>query len=608
MKILTGRNILILALRAFCASTFREELDVLLRQCAIVACLMVSFSPNVPAAVVAQPAPSEGERQVEQDREKAIREAFISIDPSLVSQDRIEGEVSVGDQVKMAEEVERLRQTRKTQFKHLTWSHVRQMVTPDTVRARDQFLESREKNLETVLGRAVEIYIPAQIAKERTTLAKFRIAKAVRELFPSYTVTGNVKSGHLSGFSFIGDSWKMQFRQPIFRGGVLWNTLMLEFSNLEVAKSEYNQAISDLVADVSEAYFEYERTRNKLRDQQELFRKAQGQKKISDQKYEAKLLSEIEKLNTDSLYSQAQYDLETAHQELEIAKLELQKFLKLETEDEIEVKALYDIQRLSVGELQKSAGIPKGEAAQADQSDLDRLIDMAYQHRPDLQVEAFKLKAAQLAYRVALGKKGFPQVDVLMEFGELAEAFITDLDSKKRPKHSHEFKVGMEVTWPIGGNTLKYTYDHDQRAPSATNFLTSAGTRTRANSFSAGFLDDMGQFSSMIEAKISNLEQVVELEKTEREVIRDVKEAYFNFNKALIQVESAYKRMGYRDRLAQVAKHRLDTAEIQISEYLEAEIDFVEERALVYKALADFFLSKAKLNRSIGIRDYLVVD
>src|SRR3990167_1276881 len=88
---------------------------------------------------------------------------------------------------------------------------------------------------------------------------------------------------------------------------------------------------------------------------------------------------------------------------------------------------------------------------------------MAYQHRPDLQVEAFKLKAAQLAYRVALGKKGLPQVDVIMEFVELAEAFIEDLDSKKRPKHSHEFKVGMEVTWPIGGNTLKYTYDHDHK-------------------------------------------------------------------------------------------------------------------------------------------------
>jgi len=193
----------------------------------------------------------------------------------------------------------------------------------------------------------------------------------------------------------------------------------------------------------------------------------------------------------------------------------------------------------------------------------------------------------------------------LVEFGELAEAFISNAMD---PNHLHEFRFGMEMTWPFLGNTLKYTYDHDQHAPSVTQFQGGAGTRVRSNTFSAKLLDDMGQFSSMVEAKVNNLEQIVELEKTEREVVREVKEAYFNFNKALIQVESAYKRMGYRERLAQLAKHRLDVNEIQISEYLQAEMDFTEERALVYKALSDFFLSKAKLNRAIGIRDYLMVE
>ena len=228
-------------------------------------------------------------------------------------------------------------------------------------------------------------------------------------------------------------------------------------------------------------------------------------------------------------------------------------------------------------------------------------------HRPDLQVEASKLKATQYAYRVALGRR-LPTADFLVEYGELGEAFLQDLPTKRGPELKHEFKVGMEVAWPLAGNTLKYTYDHDQRAPSVTQFLSGQGTRTLGNSFSIGILDDMGQFSSMIEAKVNNLEQVVELEKTERDVIREVKEAFFNFNKSLIQVESTYKRMGYRERLAELAKHRLDNNEIQISEYLQAEMDFTQERGLVYQALANFFLSKAKLNRAIGVRDYLLVE
>jgi outer membrane protein TolC len=105
------------------------------------------------------------------------------------------------------------------------------------------------------------------------------------------------------------------------------------------------------------------------------------------------------------------------------------------------VKALYDMKNFDLENLKRTAVIPalQADPNQAGASDLDRFIDMAYQNRPDLQVDAVNLKAAQLAYRVALGKR-LPQVDVLMEFGEIAEAFIEDLDSKRRPKHSHEFK------------------------------------------------------------------------------------------------------------------------------------------------------------------------
>lgn len=573
----------------------------------VVSLLSVLILPslNAQSAQMVPPkaSPGKDERQIEKEREKAVLEALVSVNPSLAPPDELKGEVTVDQDIQVEEELLRLRETRKKQFKHLTWGHIKHAITRDSILAKGKFLEERDKNLSIVLERAVQVYIPAQVAKERITLARFRIAKAIRDFFPEASLSADVKKGSLSADAFTSDNWRMRFRVPVFRGGVLWNTFFLELANLEVAKREYDKAISDLVADVSEAYFEYERTRNALKDQEILFKKAEGQKKISDQKYASKIISEIEKLNTDSLYSQAQYDLETAQQEVEIGRLELQKFLDLKTEDPIEVASLYQIDKLNVESIKKASLTPAG-SGEKSQENLDRLIELAYEHRPDLQVEASKLKATQFAYRMALGKR-LPQFDLLVEFGELAEAFLIDTDD---PNHRHEFRFGMEMTWPFLGNTLKYTYDHDQRAPSVTQFRSGAGSRTRSNSFSVDLLNDMGQFSSMMEAKVSNLEQIVELEKTERDVVREVKEAFFNFNKALIQVESAYKRMGYRSRLAELAKHRLDTTEIQISEYLQAEMDYTEERGLVYKALSDFFLSKAKLNRALGVHDYLAVD
>ncbi|MBI4372558.1 MAG: TolC family protein [Candidatus Omnitrophica bacterium] len=562
-----------------------------------------SFSLHA-AALGPNPVSADDERKIEKDREQAILEAMAAIEPSLAAKSIVVAEAPEDRKAEIIREVERLRHARKQQFKHLSDSYIKQMVTPETVGEKEQFLIKREKNLEDILIRSMRVSVQTEVAKQRVTLAKFRIAKALRDFFPEAAFEADVKKGSLSAPAFTSDHWRMKFRIPVFRGGVLWNTLLLERANLEVARREYDKTVSDLIADVSQAYFEYERASNVLRDRRQLMEKAKGQKKFSDEKYRAKLISEIEKLNSDSLYSQAQYDLETAQQEVEIAKLELQKYLSLETNDPIEISSLYSVEALKVESLKKN---PFGMAAQGMsgkfENDLDRFIELAYENRPDLQVEASKLKATQLAYRVSLGQR-LPQFDFLLEFGELAEAFIVDTDD---PNHQHEFRFGMEASWPFLGNTLKYTYDHDQRAPSVTQFQGGAGTRIRSNTFSAELLDDLGQFSSMLEAKVNNLEQIVELEKTEREVVRDVKEAYFNFNKALIQVESAYKRMDYRARLAQLAKHRLDTNEIQISEYLQAEMDFTEERSLLYKALSDFFLSKTKLNRAIGIRDYLAV-
>ncbi len=550
------------------------------------------------------------ERAIEQDREKAIFEAVQSVNPPAKKEETrnaVENQnagVEIGQKDRIAQEVELLRLARKEQFKHLTWSQIKRTITLKTVAEKEEFLEARRKNLEAIISRAVSISVQADISKQRINLARFRIAKAIRDFFPETTFEADLKHGSLSIPAFVSDHWRTKFRIPVFRGGVLWNTLQLEMGNLEIAKRDYDKTVSNLIAAVSQAYFEYERAQNMLRDQEKLIEKVKEQKKISDEKYKAKLISEIEKLNTDSLFGQAQYDLETAEQEVEIAKLELQKFLNLETTDPINVSPLYSLDGLNVESLRKTPMIPGSAVDGKSSSDWEHLIELAYENRPDLQLESAKLKATQFAYRVSLGQR-LPQFDLLVEVGELAESFISD---SLHPKHRPEFRFGMEATWPFLGNTLKYAYDHDQHAKSVTQFQSGEGTRTLSHSFSAKILDDMGQFSSMLEAKISNLEQVVELEKTERDVVREVKEAYFNFKKALIQVESSYKRMGYRNRLAQLAKHRLDTNEIQISEYLQAEMDFTQERGLVYKALSELFLSKAKLNRAIGIRNYLPVE
>ena len=94
------------------------------------------------------------------------------------------------------------------------------------------------------------------------------------------------------------------------------------------------------------------------------------------------------------------------------------------------------------------------------------------------------------------------------------------------------------------------------------------------------------------------------LELSEKDIVSEVKESFYNYKRALIQLRSVYKRLAYRKKLVELAKHRSEINEIQISEYIQAEIDLINEQNNLYNAMVDFFLAKTSLNKAIGIKDY----
>lgn len=503
------------------------------------------------------------------------------------------------------EEVKLLREERKTQMPYLDRGFIRSEITPQKLREKQQFLEQNQKNLNDIVARAIQVYTPARAAHERISLAKRRIIVALRNLFPEASFIFDPKRGELSDQPYHASHYRFNFRQPLFRGGILWNTLLQEKAGLEASQKEYQSILEDLVSEVSEAYFEYNRAYQVVANQEEALGGIRSYVDISKRKFSEGIISEIENLNVESLFSQLQYDFETSKQELELAKLNVQKFLDLTMDDPIEVRPLYDLKYMV--SLEEAAGSEATSESDLFKSEkkmlpLGELVDLAYLNRARLQVEASKLQAARLDERVKMGEF-LPHADAIVEFGKLGEAFDPEQPSLKR-----EFNFGIELNWNAGGSKLQYAYVHNQAAPSVSQFRQTSGTHIVENRFKAGILDGLEDFAKIKEAEVARLDQVAELEKAEKEVIQDVKQAYFDYQKAQIQVKATLQRVGYRRRLGTLAKHRLEKNEIQVSEYLQSEIDLIQEISALHKALADYFTAKSKLNHAIGKRDYFPIE
>lgn len=521
---------------------------------------------------------------------------------------------------RIRDKVKNLRENRFKALPYLDRAYIRSTINAEKVQDKSLFITGSEKKAGEILDRAIRVHTPARAARERIALAKRRILAALRALFPEAEFEFNEKEGRLSGVDFNSFNYRFSFRQPIFRGGVLWHTLLQEQAGLEAAKREYDAVINDLMDEVLAAYFEYVRSEETARDHKQGIDKLRSFVDISKKKFEAQIISEIERLNTESLYSQMEYEYETTKQEVELAKLELQRFLDLDTEDELRVTQLYAVNDL----IAKSRSVdssdpgvsPAGPPAQKIEKSvynfeglsplpkLGFLVDLAYQNRPELRVEAAKLQSARLEERVKWGAL-MPHADAVLEFGELGEAF--DVNSTD-PFIKQEFRFLLELNWNALGNKVEYNFENDERAPSVTQFLSGAGTQISRNTFKAGLWDGLSDLASAKEAEVARLDQVIELEKAEKEAVHDVKQAYFDYEKAQIQVRSILQRVDYRKRLAELTEHRLGQNEVQISEYLQAEIDLAREISALHKALADYYKAKSKLNHAVGIRNYLKIE
>ena len=160
------------------------------------------------------------------------------------------------------------------------------------------------------------------------------------------------------------------------------------------------------------------------------------------------LISEIEYLNVESLQSQIENDLEQTKQDYELAYLDLQKELNLDIADRIRLVPFYSYKKLMAKATKKNGKPSSGgkNSVVLDSGEplkpLDEYIKMAYDHRPDLKLEANRLRSNIMAKRAALGKL-LPQVNIMMEFGDLGEAFTetADPEVQMRPDYKPEWQT-----------------------------------------------------------------------------------------------------------------------------------------------------------------------
>jgi len=444
---------------------------------------------------------------------------------------------------------------------------------------KDVFQEQEvsELSLKNCVEIAEESSLLFQIAREQINLAKIKVWEARRTFFPSLTFSWAETKGIRPDGKIKGVEYGVEGKQPAFRSGELMYTLAQSKVNLNIAEKNYDRIEVELYFEVAGAYYELVKAKQFLKYAKALYEESKPLYEMAQKKYEKGLVPEIEYLNAESKFNQIYYKSIFVESDYEIARLALEQKLNIERAGTIDV---------ALNPLQKSID-----------EDLNTCLFRAIENKPDLKMSEFTVKSAEYGEKIAQAK-GMPSVDLAGHYKKSSEVYKDEqsLDPQRK------WYAGLEVSWPFLGSTGAYSL-YKREDPSTLSTYSGA-SESKGETWKLGLLDNLKQFSEGKEAEIAHVRAEEELNEVRKKVIREVKDAFYGYEKSRIQLEAARVQREFSEKENKILTVKHSLGEINLSELFENLVRLMEANEAYFKAEKDLNTSIAALNKAIGIKDY----
>ncbi|MDO8603123.1 MAG: TolC family protein [Candidatus Omnitrophota bacterium] len=431
---------------------------------------------------------------------------------------------------------------------------------------------------------ALENHMASKIAQEEIELSKLKIREAKRALYPAATANYMETTGKTSGITqdFTDKEYKLKFEYPLYYGWRLKYAVEQARSNLKASTLNYDKALQDLRGEVESAFYAYLACKMDLKLHKELLEETSSIFIRGKKKLELGLIIKAEFLQLESQMQQISYQVISSENELAMAKLALTQAINVKDGE----RAMEIIDKQPGKDL---------EPVMIDVS-LEECIDLAFQSRPDLKSKEYMLEFNDYERKITQSKNQL-KVDLTGTYGKSGGAYKSETLNM-----TPDWYLGLKVTKPLGGNTLSSAYTKDKTSQKHGQ---STRTESVSKSVELGLLDGLQHFSEEKSAEIGYKKAMDEVQQIKDTVVKEVQDAYLNYKKGLVQVNTNMNKIKYREEELKITKARAELNEASLSELAQAHMSFTDEKAFYVEALGALHQSLAKLNKATGYTLFL---
>ncbi|MDP2912158.1 MAG: TolC family protein [Candidatus Omnitrophota bacterium] len=449
---------------------------------------------------------------------------------------------------------------------------------------QSQYSSSESRGVNDAVDLALENHMAAKIAQEEIELSRLKIRETRRALYPAASLNYLETTGKTTGTTqdFTDKEYKLKFEYPLYYGWRLRYAVEQATSNMKASAFNYDKVLHDLKLEVETAFYSYIAARMNLKLHSSLLEEADRIFSIAKKRFDAGLSTKAEYMQVESQFKQINYQIISSENEVIMARLNLMQAMNVGDGEKIIDK----IDKYQEKDL---------EPVNVDIA-LDDCVNLALKSRPDLKAKEYSLEANDYERKIVESKNQL-RVDLTGTYGKSGGAYESETLTL-----GPDWYLGVKVTKPLGGNTISTAMTKEKTSQKHGQ---STRTDSMSKSVEMGLLNNLQQFSEEKSAEIGYKKAMDEVQQARDNIVKEIKDAYLNYKKGLAQISSNLNKIKYREEELKIAKFRAGLNEISLSEFMQANMNFIDEKGYYVEALGSLYQSLAKLNKATGYTLFL---
>jgi len=412
---------------------------------------------------------------------------------------------------------------------------------------------------------------PTQVAQQEIELAEIKLTESQRNFFPSLKVLGYNTDGEVYKVGYEERELKAQIDQPIYSGGRLEDTYNQAKVNLEITKKNYDRLKLDVIHKTETSYYNLIAAKMHIREKENLRQEAEEMLGKIEKLAQEGMIIPLEATSARSWFEQIGFQIESIKQDLFMAELTFKQVLNVKDKPEIKLQS-FGLKRI--------------------EGNLDAYVETALENRPELYLSELLVKFNDYARKIEESKNNNLSVNLISSYGYYQGHYKTE------PwKNSDNWYAGFKASLPWEKNTLNTSYTSEKSEP---RFGQTSPTESSTISAEFNVLDN---FKGLSDAKKTNIDltrSLSDFNETAKTIAFEVQDAFLNYQKAILQLETAQAEMKFRRNEAEVTKIRSMVGETNLSAVMESLYSLADAQTKYFQALANCQISLANLKKACG--------